>query len=322
MNNIKKQQNTIQPVILSIVVPVYRSANTLEKLYNRVQSALQHIDPNFELIFVEDCGGDQSWQVIQSLAQIDSRVKGIKLSRNFGQHAATICGISESQGDWIVTIDDDLEHPPKRIPDLYKKALEGYDITYGIYPKRTHAFWRNITSSIGRWLFKKAIPSLNDEYTSFRCIKRDVAMILKRFDSPFPFVDGYLSWITNNYAVVEVKHSNRDSGTSNYNFTKLIAHTLNIFVTFSDIPLKIASHLGILFSFVGITWMAWLIIGKYSGWITVSGFTSIMSATILFGGIQLLILGILGEYLGRISFRISKKPLYLIGGKTDKKPHG
>lgn len=305
--------------ILSIIVPVYRAQDTLDKLYSRIKETLDPLNLSFELIFVEDCGGDGSWEIIETIARQDARVKGLKLSRNFGQHAATICGISQSVGDWIVTIDDDLEHPPERIPELYEKAQKGYDIVYGVYPQRTHAFWRNITSNIARWMFKKAIPSLNDEYTSFRCIRRNVAMVLQQFDSPFPFVDGYLSWITNHYSTVEVQHNNRHSGVSNYTIGKLITHTINIFVTFSDVPLKIASNLGVLFSLVGTVWILYLVIGRLAGWITVSGFTSIMSAVILFGGIQLLILGILGEYLGRIGFRISKKPLFLIGKRTEEK---
>ncbi len=303
--------------MISVVIPVYRAATILPKLHQRLVAALLSCTDNYEIIFVEDCGGDRSWEVIQKIAQADIHVKGIKLSRNFGQHAATICGINESVGDWIITIDDDLEHPPEYIPDLYEKALHKYDVVYGIYPKRTHAIWRNITSNIARWLFKKAIPSLNDDYTSFRCIKKDVASVLKRFDSPFPFVDGYLSWITNNYATVLVSHGNRGAGVSNYNFRRLVTHTVNIFITFSDLPLKMASHLGLFLSVFGVIWIFGLVVGKYMGLITVSGFASIMSAIILFGGVQLLILGVLGEYLGRISFKVSNKPLYLIGKRTD-----
>ncbi len=303
--------------MISVVIPVYRSASVLPTLHQQLTATLSSLADRYEIIFVEDCGGDESWEVIQKIAQADIHVKGIKLSRNFGQHAATICGINESVGDWIITIDDDLEHPPEYIPELYNKALNKYDLVYGIYPKRTHAILRNMTSGVARWLFKKAIPSLNDDYTSFRCIKKDVALILKRFDSPFPFVDGYLSWITNNYATVLVSHGNRGAGVSNYNFGKLISHTINIFITFSDLPLKMASHLGLILSIFGVAWIIALLVVKYLGLITVSGFTSILGAIILFGGVQLLILGVLGEYLGRMNFKLSNKPLYLIGKRTD-----
>ncbi|MCK7578222.1 MAG: glycosyltransferase family 2 protein [Chromatiales bacterium] len=171
---------------LSVVVPVYRSQETLHELHRRLAAALEPIDPHFELILVEDCGGDDSWSVIEKLAKEDGRVRGIQLNRNFGQHAATICGFAHAQGQWIATLDDDLEQAPEYLPKLYRKALEGHDLVYGIYPERTHRSWRNITSATARWLFSRAIPSLNHAYTSYRMIRGDVARALTQFDSPFP----------------------------------------------------------------------------------------------------------------------------------------
>jgi undecaprenyl-phosphate 4-deoxy-4-formamido-L-arabinose transferase len=305
-----------QPTI-SVVVPVYRSQDTLRELHRRLVAALEQIDPNFELILVEDCGGDDSWKVIEQLAQQDHRVHGIQHSRNFGQHAATICGFAHARGEWIVTLDDDLEQEPEYLPVLYQKAQEGYDLVYGFYAERTHKAWRNVTSSAGRWAFRKAIPSLNHAYTSYRVIRGDIARALSQFDSPFPFVDGYLSWLTNRYAIVEVPHAARGHGTSNYTFRKLLVHTLNIFVTFSDLPLRLSSWIGLAFFVIGMLWFVVIVAGKLFGLITVSGFASIMAAIILFGGIQLLILGIFGEYLGRMNFKSSRKPLYLVAHTTD-----
>lgn len=297
---------------ISVVVPVYRSQDTLRELHHRIVAAVEPIDPDFELILVEDCGGDRSWEVIKDLARTDRRVRGIQLSRNFGQHAATICGFAHASGDWIATLDDDLEHPPEKLPTLYEKAKAGYDLVYGFYPERTHKTWRNVTSNVARWLFKNAIPSLNYAYTSFRMIRGDIARALVRFDSPFPFVDGYLSWLTNRYAYVEVPHQTRAHGVSNYTFRKLLTHTINIFVTFSDLPLRLASWMGFLLFLIGAVWLSVIVLGRLFGFITVSGFASIMAAIILFGGIQLLILGIFGEYLGRVNFKTSRKPLYLV----------
>ncbi len=298
---------------LSIVVTVYRSQKTLWELYRQIGMAVGELDVDYEIILVEDCGGDDSWKVIQEIAQIDLRVRGVQLSRNFGQHAATICGFSLARGDWIITLDDDLEQPPSSIPQLLEKAQEGYDLVYGVYPERTHSLWRNSTSSIARRLFNAAIPSLNYSYTSFRVIRGSLARELIQFDSPFPFVDGYLSWLTNRYATVEVTHGVRADGRSTYTFSKLLIHSINIFVTFSDQPLRLASWIGLLFFFVGMAWIAFIVAGRLFGFITVSGFASIMAAIILFGGIQLLILGIFGEYLGRMNFKSSKKPLFLVG---------
>lgn len=301
---------------LSIVVPVYRSQATLPELHRRLVAALEPIEPSFEILLVEDCGGDDSWSVIQAIAAADSRVRGIQLSRNFGQHAATICGFSQARGEWIATLDDDLEQAPENLPELYRKALDGFDLVYGVYPQRSHKNWRNATSTIARWLFNKAIPSLNYEYTSFRMIRGDIARELKRFDSPFPFVDGYLSWLTNRCASVEVPHGVRVSGTSNYTFRKLVTHTINIFVTFSDLPLRMASWLGLLSFLLGMGWLGFIVLRFVVGGISVSGFASIMAGILLFGGIQLLVLGVFGEYLGRMNFKSSKKPLFLVGRTT------
>jgi undecaprenyl-phosphate 4-deoxy-4-formamido-L-arabinose transferase len=303
---------------ISVVIPVYKAENYLAELYQRLIPALETITCDFEIVLVEDCGGDHSWCVIAELACKDPRVRGIQLSRNFGQHAATICGLANTRGDWVVTLDNDLEHLPEYLPTLYQKAQEGYDIVYGIYPERSHKIWRNATSFAARWLFSKAIPSLNYAYTSYRFIRGDIARALTQFDSPFPFVDGYLSWLTNSYATIEVPHGFRVHGSSSYTFRKLLTHTINIFVTFSDLPLRLASWIGLFFFLVGMGWLGAIVIGRFFGLITVSGFASIMAAIVLFGGIQLLILGIFGEYLGRMNFKSSRKPLYLISRKIGK----
>jgi glycosyltransferase involved in cell wall biosynthesis len=302
---------------ISVVVPVYRAENTLRELYRRLVAVMESIGLSFELILVEDSGGDQSWRVIQEIAMEDGRVRGVKFSRNFGQHAATICGFAESRGEWVVTLDDDLEQAPEHIPALYERALQGADLVYGVYLERTHSKWRNITSAVARWMFSKAIPSLNYAYTSYRVIRGDIARALTQFDSPYPFVDGYLSWLTNNYAAVSIPHDSRAHGTSNYTLKKLVTHTINIFVTFSDLPLRMATWIGFTAFFMGVGWLAIIFLSFLTGKVTVSGYASIMAGILAFGGVQLLVLGVFGEYLGRINFKSSRKPLYLVREATE-----
>lgn len=302
---------------LSVVIPVYRSKETLSELLRRITESCSARGVEFEVLMVEDSGGDGSWDVIESLAADHPTLRGIRLSRNFGQHAATICGLALARGHWVATMDDDLEQPPEKLPELLEKAKEGYDLVYGVYPDRTHAAWRNITSHLARILFKLAIPTLNDTYTSMRVIRGDLARELKRFDSPFPFVDGYLSWLTNRCVCLEVSHQPRPAGKSNYTFNKLLAHTLNIFVTFSDAPLKLASNAGLFFSLIGFSALAVILIGRLVGAITAIGYASVMAAILAVGGIQLLVLGIFGEYIGRINFKTSRKPLYLVAYDTE-----
>ncbi|MDO9011001.1 MAG: glycosyltransferase family 2 protein [Gallionella sp.] len=304
--------------LISVVIPVYRAENCLNELCQRLLTVLPTITPSFEILFVEDCGGDNSWDVIQCLAKQDVRIRGVRLSRNFGQHAATLCGMACARGEWVVTIDDDLEQLPEDIPDLYLKAIqEEYSLVYAVFEERTHSLWRNVTSIIARKVFAIAIPSLNYSYSSFRIIHNHLVQKLCEFTSPFPFVDGYLSWICNQYGTVKVTHGVRKYGGSNYNMAKLIAHTMHIFFSFSELPLRIASWLGVVSAGLGFLWMIWAIVGKMTGLISVSGYASVIGAIAFFSGVQLMILGVVGQYISRINFKTSNKPLYLIREDTN-----
>jgi undecaprenyl-phosphate 4-deoxy-4-formamido-L-arabinose transferase len=296
----------------SVVVPVYRGAQSIGELHRRLAAALEPLDPYHEIIFVDDRGSLDNWPAIQALCAMHPSVRGIRLSRNFGQHAATLCGISHARGEWIVTIDEDLEQPPESVPELLKEAQKGHLVVYGVNQERSHAWWRNITSEAGRSLFKFAIPSLNREYTSFRVIHRSVAKGLERFQSPFTFIDGYISWITHNYATVVVPHDSRAHGSSSYSVRMLVAHMINIFVTFSDLPLRVATWLGLGASVGGAAWGAFILVARLTGSVSVSGYTSIMAGMTFLGGLQLLILGIFGEYLARINFKTASMPLFLV----------
>lgn len=297
----------------SVVVPVYRGAQSIEELRRRLFTALEPSGYAYEILFVDDRGSPENWTVIENLrAANPSRVRGIRLSRNFGQHAATLCGIAHARGEWIVTIDEDLEQPPESVPALLCKAEEGYLVVYGVNRVRSHRWWRNLTSEIGRSLFKFAIPSLNREYTSFRVIHRSVANGLERFQSPFTFIDGYISWITHNCATVIVPHDARFHGKSSYSVRMLVAHMINIFVTFSDLPLRIATWLGLSTSVGGAAWGISIMIAKFTGSLSVSGYASLMAGMTFLGGLQLLILGIFGQYLARINFKTASMPLFLV----------
>lgn len=297
----------------SVIVPVYRGSKSIGELRRRLAAALESLGQAYEVIFVDDRGSLENWPAIQNLCATNpSLVRGIRLSRNFGQHAATLCGIAHARGEWIVTIDEDLEQPPESVPALLKKAEEGHQVVYGVNESRSHAWWRNLTSELGRTLFKFAIPSLNREYTSFRVIHRSVANGLERFQSPFTFIDGYISWITHNYATVVVPHDPRFHGKSSYSVRMLVAHMINIFVTFSDLPLRIATWLGLSASLGGAVWGASILVAKLTGAVSVSGYASIMAGMTFLGGLQLLILGIFGEYLARINFKTASMPLFLV----------
>ncbi|MFY0518400.1 glycosyltransferase family 2 protein [Lysinibacillus sp. UGB7] len=298
--------------VLSVVIPVYKSGKHVLELYSRLKATLKSMNIPFELVFVEDCGGDSAWNQLQKVAETDKDVIIIQHTRNFGQHAATLCGINNSSGDWIVTIDDDLEHSPEDIPLLFSEVQKGYDLVYGIFEERSHSKWRNFTSNLARKVFNVIIPNMNYDYTGFRIMKQNIAKSLNRFDSSFPFIDGYLSWITNNYSTVHLQHGIRGSGESNYSLIKLVKHTFNIFIEFSNIPIKAGTWIGLCSSFVGFVWLIVVIGSRVLGNISQSGYPSIMAAILFFGGIQMFLIGIIGEYIAKINFKTSKKPLYIV----------
>lgn len=303
---------------VSVVVPVYRGADSIPALLDRLRAVLESSGESFEVIFVDDRGSPANWDAIQALAAANPQAMGIRLSRNFGQHAATLCGIARSRGEWVVTIDEDLEQPPESIPAMLASARAGHLVVYGVNEQRSHARWRNLTSEFGRSAFKFAIPTLNRDYTSFRVIHRSVARGLERFQSPFTFIDGYISWITNNYATVVVPHHRGMHVSSSYSLRKLLVHMANIFVTFSDLPLRVATWLGIGASLGGALWGTAILVSKMLGVVSLSGYASIMAGMTFLGGLQLLILGIFGEYIARINFKSASMPLFLVEQETSR----
>jgi undecaprenyl-phosphate 4-deoxy-4-formamido-L-arabinose transferase len=297
---------------ISVVVPVYAGVSILDELYQRVASTLISAGRSFELILVDDRGNQASWDAILRLTGKDTRVRGIRLTRNFGQHAATLCGVSHARGQWVVTMDEDLEHLPEAIPELIHACDDQHPLVYGIFEKRTHGWYRNASSELMRLMLKKAFPQMNEDYTSFRAMRLPLARQLSQFDLNQPYIDGMLSWITSNTRTVLVTHGERKEGRSTYTLHKLIAHALNIFITFSSTPLRVASYCGAFIAFSSFFYIAYLVAAYLLGYINSPGYTSVMSVTLFACGIQLMILGIVGEYIGRLMGATYRKPVFVI----------
>jgi undecaprenyl-phosphate 4-deoxy-4-formamido-L-arabinose transferase len=301
---------------VSVVVPVYGGASALAELRERLAKCMAEAELRYELILVDDRGQAESWPIIRELARKDGHIVGLRLSRNFGQHAATICGIEHARGEWIVTLDDDLEHPPESIPALLAAGSEECPLVYGLFPRRTHAAYRNWSSELMRWTLKRAFPDLNEHYSSFRAMHAPLARQLAAFKLNKPYIDGMLSWMTSSVATVEVPHGERQHGNSAYTLRKLISHAVNIFVTFSHLPLRIASYGGAALALASFAYMMFVVFGYFSGHITNPGYTSLMSVILFACGVQLLILGVLGEYVGRLMGAAYRKPVYMVEGRT------
>jgi undecaprenyl-phosphate 4-deoxy-4-formamido-L-arabinose transferase len=295
------------------VIPVYRSRETLDELYRRLCNALVALTGEFEIVFVEDDGGDDSWSVIRRLADNDPRVRGIRLSRNYGQHNALLCGIREARYEVVVTLDDDLQNPPEEIGRLLLKLDEGYDVVYGAPEREQHGVFRDLASQITKFVLQNAMgASIARRVSAFRAFRTHVRNAFAGYGGPFVSIDVLLTWGTTRFAYVVVAHDSRTAGKSNYTLRKLITHALNMMTGFSTGPLQLASIVGFTFTLVGFAALVY-VLGVYvvhGG--SVPGFAFLASMIAIFAGAQLFALGIIGEYLARMHFRSMDRPPYVV----------
>ncbi len=296
-----------------MVIPAFRSGLHARAVAHGVSSALRESDCHWELLLVDDASPDNTWEVLQRLqAEFPGQVRIIQLMRNFGQHNATMCGLRHARGQYIITMDDDGQHPPEEIPKLIE-ALErtGADVVYGVPRSRRHAWWRNLGSwAVVRFfqiaLRTRVVPS------SFRIMRREVAEAITRYPYHFTHIDGLILWNTTRIAQVEVEHRPRANGRSGYSLGKLLLLALNVFTNFSLLPLQVASVLGLLAAAGGLALGAAYLLLYLLGRIAVPGYASMIVAVLVLGGLQLLALGILGEYLGRVHLNLNQRPQYTI----------
>lgn len=296
----------------SIIVPVYQGEKTLDKLVESILSAFSQEEQSYEIIFVYDCGKDKSWDVLTMLKKkYPEIIKLIKLSRNYGQHNALICGFEYASGEFIITMDEDLQHDPADAFKLVKEQQKGdYDVVYGKYDTRKHSFYRNITSQMMKELIRKGIPDLHSDYSAFRLIKIDTAKATIDMRNSYTFIDGYLSWVTQSFSSCIVSHKERYGGKSSYTFSKLLEHSINIFVTFSNYPIRLLTKCSIILFVISFVYAVYVMINKLVYDSYVAGYATF----VIMGGMGisliLIALGILGEYIYRINLKTTRKPNY------------
>lgn len=298
---------------LSVVVPVYRSQETLRELHRRLAAALEPVDPHFELILVEDCGGDDSWSVIEELARQDPRVHGMQLARNYGQHNALLCGVRAAQGDVVVTLDDDLQNPPEEISKLLARLNEGYDVVYGKPRREQHGMLRDAASRITKLALQSAMGAKTaSQVSAFRAFRTRLRDAFQDYRSPTVNIDVLLTWGSTRFSAVIVQHDERYAGVSGYTLRKLITHALNMMTGFSTAPLQFASIMGFIFAAMGLLVMIY-VVGRYLiDGSSVPGFPFLASIITIFSGVQLFALGIFGEYLARMHLRAMERPPYTV----------
>jgi glycosyltransferase involved in cell wall biosynthesis len=309
---------TSSPPDISAVVPVFRSAPILPDLYRRLTDALAAITDRYEIVFVEDSGGDDSWSVIERLAEQDRHVHGIRMSRNYGQHNALLCGIRAARYGVIVTLDDDLQNPPEEIGKLIALLERGADVVYGTPSTEQHGFLRDQGSRITKLALQSAMGADTARNVSaFRAFRTRLRDAFGTYRGPYVSIDVLLTWATTNFAHVPVLHEPRRIGTSNYSFRTLITHAFNMMTGFSTLPLQIASVIGFLFTLFGFGILVYVLLSFLTNGSVVPGFAFLASIIAIFSGAQLFALGIIGEYLARMHFRSMDRPTYLVREATD-----
>lgn len=298
---------------LSIVIPVYNSADTIASLVEELANL--PIEGGHELILVNDGSKDNTAEVCESLVPHASfPVKFVNLSRNFGEHNAVMAGLRYAQGDYVITMDDDLQNPPSEVVKLFKYASEQKkDVIYTYYQQKKHSTWRNF----GSWLTNQVADILLDKpknlyLCSFRCMNAFVVQQICQYEGPFPYVDGLLLQVTQSIGQIEVAHAPRQQGGSSYNLRKLVRLWLNMFLNFSVIPLRISTAFGLLFSAVGFIGTVYVVVDHFFEDSPTLGWSSLMFTLLLFCGVQLLILGIAGEYIGRLYLTSNKRPQFVV----------
>lgn len=301
-------------MLISVVIPCYRSVKTLPAVVNEIREEFaKRPEHDYQLVLVNDGSPDDTYGVIRDLCREDDKIVGINLSRNFGQASARMAALPYIQGDCAVYMDDDGQHPASGIFLLVEKLCEGFDVVYAAFPHKKHSMFKRVTSDmqkrIGEWA---GTSPTGIRVSPFFVINRLMVEGLKKYQNPFPGIVSYLLRISTRHANVAIEHRARIAGRSGYNLMKLVRLWLNTITTFSIIPLRVSSVLGMLIGAGGLLTMVFLVIHKILNPSVVMGYTSLISVVLIIGGIIMMMLGIIGEYLGRMYMTISDLPQYYI----------
>lgn len=309
-------QNKTKPNA-SVVIPVYNGEGTVPQLTERLLKVLPELFEKYEILLVDDCSPDGSWQVLKELQKKDPEtVRAIHLSRNFGQHNATLCGIRAARYEICITMDDDLQHPPEQLPLLVSEYEKGYDVVYAVPKKMPHSWWRNLGSKMTKIILGKIMGIPIREIGAWRVFRTDLRKSFANYRSPEVYIDPLLSWGTKNFSHVYVEEDKREIGTSNYSFAKLVKASLLILTGYSTAPLRFASMLGFIFMLFGFAVLIYVLVVFFALGST-PGFPFIASIISIFAGVQLFTLGIIGEYLARVYDRSLDRPPYVIRETAD-----
>jgi len=298
---------------ISVVVPVYGCEACLRALHERVSAALSPLVSEWELILVNDASTDGAWPVIRQLAEGDARVKGINLSRNFGQHYAIAAGVDAASGDWLVVMDCDLQHPPEEIPKLYRKAQEGHQVVFGRRAHRKDGFWKRLSSRlyIGLLGYLTGIK-LDASISNFSIVSRKVVRNLRRFGEHSRSHPLFVDWLGFSPAFIDLEHAERFAGETTYTFAKLVRFAIDNMVSFTDRPLRLSIRFGLFVSLFAGSYGLYLLLRYFVYLRPVEGWTSVMVSIYFVAGLLFANLGVLGLYVGKIFEETKGRPLYVV----------
>jgi glycosyltransferase involved in cell wall biosynthesis len=307
---------------VSVVVPIHNEAEVLPLFLDRLVPVLEGLGREWEVILVEDSSTDGTWDLVQDVAARDARVRGLRLSRSFGHQGALTAGMWAAEGDYVITMDGDLQHPPETVPALLDKAAEGYDVVYAVRSAidterrltvlRAHAFY---------WVLNRlARLDLPHGVADFRCMSRQVVNAVASMPERNRFLRGMTRWVGFNQATVQYDRAARAGGFSKYSTRAMVRLAADAIVSFSTIPLKIASVLGSIISLLGLVYGLVVVVQRLVSGTSVPGFTTLIVALMVVGGVQLACLGIIGQYLGRVYDESKGRPLFIVWEDTREPP--
>jgi len=318
--------NTLNPnkLYLSIVIPVYRGQDSIASLVEQLITALNG-RYHLEIVLVNDNSPDQSEVICRELFQrYPDIVRFYSLAKNVGEHNAVMAGLNQTRGDFMVIMDDDFQNPISEVVKLVEYAAQNdCDVTYTYYKKKQHSWFRNLGSKFNDKVANLLLKKPKNLYlSSFKALNRFIVNEIIKYDLPYPYIDGLILRTTEKIATIEVEHHKREKGKSGYTLTRLIRLWLNMFTHFSILPLRLSFVVGMLVAFLGTIFAVITLIEKFSNPDLPMGYTSIIITVLLFSGIQLISLGVIGEYIGRIFLSQNKRPQYTIRKRFEKDGHG
>jgi dolichol-phosphate mannosyltransferase len=305
-------------VFLSVVSPVYKAEKIISTLVERIENSINKITTDYEIILIEDCSPDNSWQEIEKICALNTKVVGIKLSKNFGQHNAITAGIENAKGEWVVVMDCDLQDLPEEIEKLYFKAQEGYDIVLARRAYRKDNFIKKLTSKLFYSLFSYFTDTKQDSaVANFGIYKREVIEAIKSMKDYYRVFPILVQWVGFNKFYLDVEHSSRFEGKSTYTSIKLLRLAFDMVISFSEKPLRLGLKVGLIISSSSFLFSIYLLIRYLLGYILVPGYASLSVLITFSTGIIITFIGLLGTYVGKISLQVKQRPNYIIKTKRN-----